>query len=118
LTRFRRTIWGFSSFQEEESGNKSSLPWASFNFINSIIGSGVIGIPYAFHEAGFFFGVFLLVFVAYITDYSLILMVKSGHISGKFSYQGIMEAAFGRPGYILLGVLQFFYPFIGELVLK
>jgi sodium-coupled neutral amino acid transporter 11 len=94
------------------------LPWASFNFINSIIGSGVIGIPYAFHEAGFFFGVFLLVFVAYITDYSLILMVKSGHISGKFSYQGIMEAAFGRPGYILLGVLQFFYPFIGELVLK
>lgn len=28
---------------EKEDENKSSLPWASFNFINSIIGSGVIG---------------------------------------------------------------------------
>ncbi|EFA05275.1 Putative sodium-coupled neutral amino acid transporter 11-like Protein [Tribolium castaneum] len=97
---------------DDDGSNKSSLPWASFNFINSIIGSGVIGIPYALHEAGFFFGLVLLVLVAYITDYSLILMVRSGHISGKFSYQGIMEAAFGKPGYVLLGVLQFFYPFI------
>lgn len=67
------------------------------------------------HEAGFGFGMLLLVFVAYVTDYSLILMVRSGHISGKFSYQGIMEAAFGRFGYILLGMLQFIYPFIGTV---
>lgn len=73
-----------------------------------------LGIPYALHEAGFGFGLILLVFVAYATDYSLILMVKSGHLSGKFSYQGIMEAAFGKPGYVLLGILQFIYPFIGE----
>lgn len=26
-----------------------------------------------------------------------------------------MEAAFGRPGYILLGTLQFVYPFIGRI---
>lgn len=73
------------------------------------------GIPYALHEAGFGFGLLLLVFVAYITDYSLILMIKAGHISGRFSYQGIMEAAFGKAGYVLLGALQFFYPFIGEI---
>ncbi|KAH1019127.1 hypothetical protein HUJ05_006775 [Dendroctonus ponderosae] len=71
-----------------------------------------LGIPYALHQAGFGFGVLLLVLVAYITDYSLILMIKAGHISGRFSYQGIMEAAFGRAGYILLGILQFVYPFI------
>nr|XP_022904579.1 putative sodium-coupled neutral amino acid transporter 11 [Onthophagus taurus] len=97
---------------EEENERTNSLPWASFNFINSIIGSGVIGIPYALQEAGFGFGIILLVIVAYITDYSLVLMVRSGHICGKFSYQGIMEAAFGKPGYILLGCLQFAYPFI------
>ncbi|KAF7286687.1 hypothetical protein GWI33_004710 [Rhynchophorus ferrugineus] len=98
--------------KEEENDKKSSLHYASFNFINSIIGSGVIGIPYALHEAGFGFGLILLVFVAYVTDYSLILMIKAGHISGRFSYPGIMEAAFGKPGFILLGTLQFFYPFI------
>lgn len=42
-------------------------------------------------------------------------MIKAGHISGRFSYQGIMEAAFGKAGYVLLGALQFFYPFIGEI---
>ncbi|TMW45948.1 hypothetical protein DOY81_008973, partial [Sarcophaga bullata] len=52
----------------------SSLPQASFNYINSIVGSGVIGIPYAFHRAGFGLGLLLLILVAYITDYSLILM--------------------------------------------
>ncbi|CAH2018425.1 unnamed protein product [Acanthoscelides obtectus] len=97
---------------DEENDKTNTLPWASFNFINSILGSGVIGIPYALHEAGCGFGLFLLLFVAYVTDYSLILMVRNGHISGKFSYQGIMEAAFGKPGYILLGILQFVYPFI------
>lgn len=53
----------------------SSLPQASFNYINSIIGSGVIGIPYALHRAGFGLGLILLLIVAIITDYSLILMV-------------------------------------------
>lgn len=28
---------------DENNDKTSSLPWASFNFINSIIGSGVIG---------------------------------------------------------------------------
>jgi len=56
----------------------SSLPQASFNYINSIVGSGVIGIPYALHRAGFGLGLALLILVAYITDYSLILMVSGG----------------------------------------
>ncbi|XP_045468250.1 putative sodium-coupled neutral amino acid transporter 11 [Harmonia axyridis] len=98
--------------EDDNSTPRSSLPLACFNFINSIIGSGVIGIPYALQKAGFGFGLVLLFLVAYITDYSIILMIKCGHLSGRFSYQGIMEAAFGRPGYILLGLLQFFYPFV------
>ncbi|XP_065368854.1 putative sodium-coupled neutral amino acid transporter 11 [Calliphora vicina] len=93
----------------------SSLPQASFNYINSIVGSGVIGIPYAFHRAGFGLGLMLLILVAYITDYSLILMVKCGHICGRFSYPGIMEAAYGKYGYYLLSLLQFMYPFLAMI---
>lgn len=71
----------------DEKGEKSnvdslsSLPQASFNYINSIVGSGVIGIPYALHRAGFALGLLLLFIVAVITDYSLILMVL--YIPGK-----------------------------------
>ncbi|XP_035914226.1 putative sodium-coupled neutral amino acid transporter 11 [Anopheles stephensi] len=93
----------------------SSLPQASFNYINSIVGSGVIGIPYALHRAGFGLGLFLLVIVAVITDYSLILMVRCGHLSGRFSYPGVMEAAYGKGGYYLLSLLQFMYPFLAMI---
>ncbi|XP_012229561.1 putative sodium-coupled neutral amino acid transporter 11 isoform X1 [Linepithema humile] len=98
--------------EEEEAGKFNSLPLASFNFINSIIGSGVIGIPYALHQAGFGLGIGLLILVAALTDYSLILMVRSGHICGEMSYQGLMRASFGRVGFYILTALQFIYPFI------
>ncbi|XP_011695660.1 PREDICTED: putative sodium-coupled neutral amino acid transporter 11 isoform X2 [Wasmannia auropunctata] len=98
--------------EEEKAGKFSSLPLASFNFINSIIGSGVIGIPYALHQAGFGLGIALLILVAALTDYSLILMVRSGHICGEMSYQGLMRASFGRTGFYILTALQFVYPFI------
>lgn len=69
--------------------------------------------PYALQQSGFALGLLLLIFVAVVTDYSLVLMVRGGHLAGTFSYQGLMEVSFGRPGYILLSVLQFIYPFIG-----
>ncbi|XP_058066863.1 putative sodium-coupled neutral amino acid transporter 11 [Anopheles bellator] len=110
-----------SLMKREPGGSKpaeptlSSLPQASFNYINSIVGSGVIGIPYALHRAGFGLGLFVLVIVATITDYSLILMVRCGHLSGRFSYPGVMEAAYGKGGYYLLSLLQFMYPFLAMI---
>lgn len=76
-----------------------------------------IGIPYALHQSGFFLGLVLLVVVAVLTDYSLILMVRSGHLCGEMSYQGLMRASFGRPGFYILTTLQFIYPFIGKIKL-
>lgn len=44
----------------------------------------------------------------------LSLQVRCGHICGRFSYPGIMEAAYGKYGYYLLSLLQFMYPFLGK----
>jgi hypothetical protein len=46
--------------------NGSTIIEATFNFTNSIIGAGIIGMPYAFAKAGFFTGLVLLVFLAWI----------------------------------------------------
>ena len=43
--------------------------------------------PYAFRQAGVVLGMIILVVIAFITDYSLILMVRGGEISGTKSYQ-------------------------------
>ncbi|CAL8147928.1 unnamed protein product [Orchesella dallaii] len=99
----------------EEAYDKSSLSHASFNYINSIIGSGIIGMPYALHQAGLFAGLALMIIVAIITDYSLVIMVKGGQLSGSFTYQGMMEAAFGRPGFYILSFIQFVYPVIAMI---
>ena len=45
------------------------------------------GIPASIRLAGFVPGVILLVLVAVITDYTVLLLIKNGIISNKFSYQ-------------------------------
>ncbi|XP_069558511.1 putative sodium-coupled neutral amino acid transporter 11 [Brachyistius frenatus] len=88
---------------------------ASFNFINSIVGSGIIGLPYALSQAGLPFGLLLLLFVGYITDYSIILLIKGGNLSGTNSYQSLVQSTFGYPGFLILSALQFLYPFIAMI---
>ncbi|GFN75345.1 sodium-coupled neutral amino acid transporter 11 [Plakobranchus ocellatus] len=99
--------------EEKEDGKpRSSIPMTSFNFINSIIGSGIIGIPFALKQAGFGLGIILLILVAFTTDYSIFLLIEGGHLSNTDTYQDMVLVAFGRPGFYLLTVLQFLYPFI------
>ncbi|XP_035264115.1 putative sodium-coupled neutral amino acid transporter 11 isoform X1 [Anguilla anguilla] len=93
-------------------GGTSSMPAASFNFINSIIGSGIIGLPYSMNQAGLPLGMLLMILVACITDYSIILLIKGGQLSGTRSYQALVQSTFGFTGYLILSVLQFVYPFI------
>ena len=53
------------------AGN-SSVASARFNFVNSIVGSGIIGIPYAIQECGLVIGVGMLILVAYLIYKSVV----------------------------------------------
>lgn len=48
------------------------------------------------------------------SDYSIILLIKGGNLSGTHSYQALVQSTFGFPGFLVLSALQFLYPFIGE----
>ncbi|XP_060784795.1 putative sodium-coupled neutral amino acid transporter 11 [Neoarius graeffei] len=104
-----------SAHMEQTEGSTSSRSYASFNFINSIIGSGLIGLPFAMAQAGLPLGLLLLFLVAFITDYSIILLIKGGNLSGTHSYQSLVHSTFGFVGYLILSVLQFLYPFIAMI---
>ncbi|XP_025093645.1 putative sodium-coupled neutral amino acid transporter 11 isoform X2 [Pomacea canaliculata] len=97
---------------KDEDKQTSGIPMTSFNFINSIVGSGIIGMPYALRQAGFGLGILMIIAVAAITDYSILLLVEGGHLSNTDTYQDLVLVAFGRPGFYLLTGLQFLYPFI------
>ncbi|KAM5151935.1 putative sodium-coupled neutral amino acid transporter 11 [Mantella aurantiaca] len=99
--------------EEDDKDNKltSNVFWAGFNLINAILGTGMIGLPYSMKLAGFPLGLLLLFGVAYVTDYSMILLIKSGEMSGAGTYQALVSRTFGFPGYMAVSVLQFLYPF-------
>jgi sodium-coupled neutral amino acid transporter 11 len=101
--------------EDVEEKPRSTITMASFNFINSIIGSGIIGMPLALKEAGFGLGILLVILITVVTDYSLVLLIHAGEISNAQSYQDVMRAAFGRPGFIILTIMQFLYPMIAMI---
>ena len=49
---------------------KSEISGASSNLVNSIVGAGIIGIPFAFKQSGLIAGVALLFLVSYFTGMS------------------------------------------------
>lgn len=46
---------------------KSGIFGTSSNLVNSIVGAGIIGLPYAFRESGLIAGLILLILVGYLT---------------------------------------------------
>ena len=68
--------------------------------------------PYALRESGVFLGLLALTLVAWMTDYSLLILLRSGVICDTNSYQDMMSVAFGKPGFVILSLLQFLHPII------
>ncbi|KAM5324647.1 putative sodium-coupled neutral amino acid transporter 11 isoform 2-T2 [Glossophaga mutica] len=101
--------------EHKHKGKTCRQSAAVFNVVNSIIGSGIIGLPYSMKQAGFPLGILLLFWVSYVTDFSLVLLIKGGALSGTDTYQSLVNKTFGFPGYLLLSVLQFLYPFIAMI---
>ncbi|XP_014791284.1 putative sodium-coupled neutral amino acid transporter 11 [Octopus bimaculoides] len=91
---------------------RNNIPMTSFNLINSIIGSGVIGVPYALKRAGIGLGIIIILVAALASDYAILLLIDGGKLSGGSTYQDVVQASFGRPGFYILTLLQFLFPFI------
>ncbi|EMP38715.1 Putative sodium-coupled neutral amino acid transporter 11, partial [Chelonia mydas] len=54
-------------------------------------------------------------FYIILTDYSIILLIKGGNLSGTNSYQELVNKSYGFIGYLILSTLQFLYPFIAMI---
>ncbi|KAH9895034.1 AAAP amino acid permease [Cubamyces lactineus] len=83
------------------------------NMANSILGAGIIGLPYAIRQAGFFTGLVLLVVLCAVTDWTIRLIVLNAKLSGQTSYIGIMNSCFGSSGRAAVSFFQFAFAFGG-----
>jgi sodium-coupled neutral amino acid transporter 11 len=69
---------------------KSSVQGACSNLVNSIVGAGIIGIPFALKESGLLAGIVLLVLVSYFTDKSLRMLVELASFSPRLKHYGVL----------------------------
>ena len=90
---------------------KSSIPLAISNFLNSIVGAGIIGIPFAMRHTGLCMGLVLLSLVAGLTNASVQMLVKLGQQLKVNDYEKLASKIFGPRGFTLLCVLMFLLAF-------
>ncbi|KAL3787775.1 hypothetical protein HJC23_009826 [Cyclotella cryptica] len=102
----RRPIVKNVPLNDEEK--KSSLLGAYANLCNVTIGAGIVGLPYAIKEAGMISGTIMIIVCATMTDYSLRQVISTGKLANVNSYETLMEATFGRPGFIFLSLNMLF----------
>ncbi|EGD77479.1 hypothetical protein PTSG_08575 [Salpingoeca rosetta] len=87
------------SQEEPEAGTaRSSVATCTFNLINTIIGAGVLSLPYAFALTGYAGGIILLLLNVVGADYSLRALLHCSKACGRRTYEGVTEFAFGRVG--------------------
>lgn len=79
--------------------NKGASMLASFfNLTNAIVGAGIIGLPYAIRRAGFILGLTMVVCLAWLVDWTLRILAVNSKLSGRQTYQDMVEYCFGKWG--------------------
>ncbi|KAL7881869.1 hypothetical protein AOLI_G00087180 [Acnodon oligacanthus] len=99
--------------KDPDEGGTSTMTAASFNFINSIIGSGLIGLPYSMAQAGLPLGLLLLFLVAYITamiSYNIITGDTMTKVFQRIPGVGAGHLLANRHFVILLSTILFTIP--------
>jgi sodium-coupled neutral amino acid transporter 11 len=96
---------------EQNSG--STVSGAIFNFTNTIVGAGAIGLGGAMASSGGLVSVLAILFFAILTKRSLDLVVDLAvnTAGADGTYEGLADVGLGRKGWIIVSVSKFLYSF-------
>ena len=87
--------------------SKSKPVSASINFLNTIVGAGIIGIPYAISRTGFVFGVFSLLLTAGLTAKTVKTIVRLSIVTNTDTYASLCRYSLGSSGVKLVNIFTF-----------
>lgn len=85
-------------------GTRNKLEVA-FNLVNATVGAGIIGLPFAISQAGFFTGLVASMIVAILAQMGLYMLILSGQRVGIYKFAMLVEYILGRPGYHFLNFI-------------
>mmetsp|Transcript_98921 Transcript_98921/g.121102 ORF Transcript_98921/g.121102 Transcript_98921/m.121102 type:complete len:493 (-) Transcript_98921:123-1601(-) len=90
-------------------GGSSPILSVVWNQVNSIVGAGIVGLPYVFKQSGILGGIILIVIFSYLTVYTLKLLIMSAKLSKTTNYEDLCEYCFGKYGYYSVSLAMFIY---------
>ncbi|GER49253.1 amino acid transporter family protein [Striga asiatica] len=110
---------GFDEF------NGASFSGAVFNLSTTVVGAGIMALPATMKVLGLFLGIAMIIFMAFLTEASIELVLRFSRASKSGSYGGLMGNAFGKYGRMLIqlcvlvnnvGVLVVYMIIIGDVL--
>ncbi|KAJ1918990.1 hypothetical protein H4219_002248 [Mycoemilia scoparia] len=75
---------------------------ASFLILNTAIGSGIFGLPWAISRAGLVYGVFIIVFVAILNLFANFILLGCGIQTKTYQFEDLSRKALGRFGTLMI----------------
>ena len=111
------------SYKKQLSSNlskpnlQSEINGACSNLVNSIVGAGIIGIPFALKESGLVSGILLLLTVSYFTDKSLRMLVELAHFHPQLQKIGLEILTFEDLMYLPFGTKGTYFVLISMFLL-
>lgn len=87
--------------------HKSGVLGCAANMMTCIVGSGIVGLPYAMQQTGFVAGICLILLTAALTEKSLRLLVETAKHLHKQSYETAAEVTFGTTGFRFILINMF-----------
>lgn len=76
-----------------------------FSLVSTILGGGVLSLPYAFSQSGVLLGLLMLLVVAALSDYSIFTLAACSRRGGVHTYEDVCGVAFGPRGRIVSMVM-------------
>ncbi|XP_047314790.1 amino acid transporter AVT6B-like [Impatiens glandulifera] len=115
--------------REEDRGfdefNGASFSGAVFNLSTTIVGAGIMSLPATMKVLGVVLGIGMVIFMAFLTEASIELLLRFSRARKISSYAGVMGDSFGKWGKIMLqicvlvnnvGVLVVYMIIIGDVL--
>jgi sodium-coupled neutral amino acid transporter 11 len=86
-------------------GSRSKIE-AAFNLVNSTVGAGIIGLPFAIYLAGFWRAIVLSIIVSILSVHGMYLLIAAGKRVGAYKFAVLMEFVMGRFGFHFLNLIM------------
>jgi amino acid permease len=94
--RGRQNSVEFLGTAYDSESRKGTQYGSTFNLVSTIIGGGILSLPYAFSAAGYVLGPIFLLIAAFGSDFSIYILVSCARRTGAKSYEEVCQYAFGK----------------------